>query len=154
MRIKALSESCDGQKFDDHQVFVQASFRIQQIAQIVVKYIMKYLFWILFLMSAVAFFTPLQVQENTGLGLDKIVHIGLFAVLTLLGVLSYKKAAMPVILLLFFYVFASELIQKNYIPHRSFDVYDILADCVGVVLGLLIISGFRLPPEAGRRRPE
>jgi VanZ family protein len=37
------------------------------------------------------------------------------------------------------YGIAIEFIQKDFIPHRSFDVFDIVADTVGCVTGYLVV---------------
>lgn len=98
----------------------------------------KLAFWIIWAASAVLFFSPLAVEERVGLGLDKIVHIVLFAALVILGLLTYQKYKIQVIVLLFFYTVTTELIQKHYIPHRNFDAFDILSDSIGIVFGILI----------------
>jgi VanZ family protein len=73
---------------------------------------------------------------------DKMVHIGLFAVLMFLWRSSFNLEVNNYNLLLLFsallYGVTVEFIQKYWIPNRSFDLYDVLADMTGSVLGLII----------------
>jgi VanZ family protein len=78
---------------------------------------------------------------------DKLVHIGLFAVLGFLimspaanGLLTDKmkwnffiKVAVAVSI----YGITTEFIQRFLIPGRSFDIFDWLADSIGAVIALL-----------------
>jgi len=74
--------------------------------------------------------------------LDKWVHIGLFAVLIFLWRSSFDWEVNNYNLLLLFsallYGLMVEFIQRYWIPNRSFDLYDVLSDMTGSVLGLLI----------------
>jgi VanZ family protein len=36
------------------------------------------------------------------------------------------------------YGIAIEFIQRNFVPHRSFDFFDIVADAVGCVVGFIV----------------
>ena len=73
---------------------------------------------------------------------DKWVHIGLFAVLIFLWRSSFDWEVNNYNLLLLFsallYGLMVEFIQRYWIPNRSFDLYDVLSDMTGSVLGLLI----------------
>ncbi len=81
---------------------------------------------------------------------DKVVHAGMFASLVFLFQLdSYNtaKARLKVTLLIIAVLLfgsLSEYIQYAYIPGRSGNIYDLIADGIGVVLGLLL---FRLLGE-------
>lgn len=78
---------------------------------------------------------------------DKWVHIGMFAIMAFfLCWGTYKNAVSPKKLLLYFilsgvaclaYGIVMEFVQKNYIPNRSFDVGDIIADGAGSLLGVV-----------------
>lgn len=74
--------------------------------------------------------------------LDKIVHVFLFAGLAMLWILYYRGkkeiTAFSVALILLIvsaYGVAVEFFQVNFIPNRSFDVWDIVADIAGAVCG-------------------
>ena len=73
---------------------------------------------------------------------DKWVHIGLFAILIFLWRSSFDLDFSNYNLLLLFsalvYGFLVELIQLYWVPNRSFDLYDVLADMTGSILGLYI----------------
>lgn len=76
---------------------------------------------------------------------DKWVHIGLFAVLSFLlcwwwyksqrSFASRRNAFLYAIIVCIIYGIIMEFVQKYWIPNRSFDVYDILADSLGSILG-------------------
>ena len=77
--------------------------------------------------------------------LDKWIHIFLFAILTILfcragsAVLGKKLRLLAYIAIgCFIYGVVMEFIQKYFIPFRSFDVGDIIADGIGSALGLII----------------
>lgn len=74
---------------------------------------------------------------------DKWVHIGLFAILCFMAcwVWSGAKNRVFVIRLLIaaaVYGLCIEFIQDQFIPNRSFDAGDWIADGVGAVLGIFI----------------
>jgi VanZ family protein len=78
---------------------------------------------------------------------DKWVHIGMFAILVFLWCWSSlprysiaanrKKVFIRVAVIAVLYGIAMEFIQKYFVPNRSFDFGDILADAAGSFLGFL-----------------
>ena len=76
---------------------------------------------------------------------DKLVHIGLFLTLVFLWILPSRERAsnegnnekiyVGITLAFIGYGIAIEFIQLYFIPHRSFDFFDILADSAGCGLG-------------------
>ncbi|RYE01090.1 MAG: VanZ family protein [Sphingobacteriales bacterium] len=85
---------------------------------------------------------------------DKWVHIGLFGLLTVLlcwcGPFRSARAFWTIGLLLTLYGIGVEFVQDRWVPHRSFDLYDWLADIAGAVAGLWLWA--RLLPRLVRRR--
>ena len=73
---------------------------------------------------------------------DKLVHIGLFAVLIFLWRSSFDLEFRTYHLVLLFsaliYGLAVEFIQRYFVANRDFDLYDVVADMIGAVLGLAI----------------
>lgn len=77
------------------------------------------------------------------LPIDKVVHFTLFFVLCFLCMYPYKKTGiakksrLPWFLLIMisaiFYGIIIEFVQRDFIPNRSFDVWDIAADTVGSI---------------------
>src|SRR6478609_10403519 len=126
----------------------------------VIKFSMKLnlkSFWpgvLWFLLSCVAFFLPgAALPDNDWFGkieLDKIIHIGLFAVMILLWCLPlFQRPAftsrIPSLLIIipsafFGYSILVEFIQHFFIPGRSFDLMDILADALGCVVGFVLVK--------------
>jgi len=78
---------------------------------------------------------------------DKWIHIGLFSILSFLfcwgilkiGVREYnlKKNFIQTAICCLLYGILMELVQRYFIPNRSFDSGDILADGVGSAAGLI-----------------
>jgi len=77
---------------------------------------------------------------------DKVVHMGLFGSLALsiffyfeqlstIGFKSIRAKALSLILCIL-YGIAMEYYQKYFVPSRSFDVIDMLADAIGALLAL------------------
>jgi H+/Cl- antiporter ClcA len=106
-----------------------------------------------FIISTVLFTLPGTAfpHENwlDKIGFDKWVHVGLFVVLVTLWCWSLytlatgksagklKQSFILVALLGVAYGVAIEFIQKYFIPFRSFDVNDMLADGIGCAIGLI-----------------
>jgi len=76
-------------------------------------------------------------------GVDKIVHLTSFMVLEILSLKyffsSHLKSAFIVIAITILYGVFIEIIQI-YVPGRSFEWWDIVADFAGIILGYFVIS--------------
>jgi len=80
--------------------------------------------------------------------LDKWVHIFLFMILVILWSKAYshkkdthsgsRKIFLQIMITGIVYGIAMEIVQKYFIPFRSFDFGDIIADAIGCVVGYLI----------------
>ncbi|MFT3902241.1 MAG: VanZ family protein [Niabella sp.] len=79
--------------------------------------------------------------------LDKWVHIVMFAGLVWLfcrwralshGQMPGVKMFLLIMLAVFVYGFGMEFVQKYFIPNRSFDMHDVMADGIGCLLGFLV----------------
>ena len=74
--------------------------------------------------------------------LDKWVHVTLFSILVFLWrsafQLPWRGYNLMLLLLAAGYGIGVEYVQEAWVPNRSFDVYDILADITGSVAGLMI----------------
>jgi len=80
--------------------------------------------------------------------LDKWIHVFLFMVLVIVWNKVYsdkkniqnniRKIFFQIMIIGFLYGIAMELVQKYFIPFRSFDIGDILADGAGCFIGYLI----------------
>ncbi|HEX2683505.1 MAG TPA: VanZ family protein [Ferruginibacter sp.] len=75
---------------------------------------------------------------------DKWIHTGLFAILVLLFIYPVSRTSLPVpikknialkiAIAACIWGLTTEFIQKFFIPDRSFDLFDLAADCLGVLL--------------------
>lgn len=73
---------------------------------------------------------------------DKFIHIFIFFILSALFLLptSNKNNKLIIITLLScFYGVLMEFVQKYYIPNRSFDFWDIIADIIGSFLSYALV---------------
>lgn len=75
-------------------------------------------------------------------GLDRVVHLLIFAA-PVLAALMAGLSAPWVLGILAVHGPVSELIQYSVLPHRSGDVFDALADVVGVVIGAMVYVVWR-----------
>lgn len=99
-----------------------------------------------FVLMCVLFFLPgSDLPERNWMAVvhfDKWVHIGLFAILIFLWRSSFNLDLnhynWVLLLSTLLYGLSVEFIQKFWTSGRSFDLYDVLADMAGGVLGLLI----------------
>ena len=74
--------------------------------------------------------------------LDKWVHVGLFAILSLLccagfGNNAYRRLAL-IFVVTVLYGLLVEIIQGAWVPNRSFDLFDLLADAGGSFFGIAV----------------
>jgi VanZ family protein len=90
-----------------------------------------------------------QIGWMENLPVDKVIHIFLFFVLVTLffwGIVSTKPGTANKRVLVFIaltallYGIAMEFVQKYWVPNRSFDEWDIVADGVGSFLPLLLVA--------------
>jgi VanZ family protein len=72
---------------------------------------------------------------------DKWVHIGLFALLTFLWCRAMPQYVVKTFLFVatacLLYGIAMEFVQGNWIPNRGFEVWDIIADATGCLIGFV-----------------
>ncbi|QGN59303.1 VanZ family protein [Nostocoides sp. HKS02] len=75
---------------------------------------------------------------------DKVVHVLLFLVPTVLGLLAGLRPTWVVVGLAV-HAPVSELVQHFFLPHRSGDIWDAVADLTGVLLGvgMVLVRGTR-----------
>jgi VanZ family protein len=89
--------------------------------------------WVLYL------YVPSGSDTVTVPHADKLVHAAVFALPALLGVLARVRPWL-VGAVLAVHAPVSEVVQHFWIPGRSGDPWDVVADLVGVALGLLLGS--------------
>ena len=93
---------------------------------------------IIFYFSSLSNPYPTPPPEQIAIPLNSILHICEFGLLTFLIFFGFFSKVKPIYLLSvsFFYAFLDE-IHQFFVPHRYFDVYDIVIDSVGVVFGFI-----------------
>jgi hypothetical protein len=99
-----------------------------------------------FLIMCILFFLPGSAlpQESwlDAIYFDKWVHVGLFAVLIFLWRssfnLDFNHYNWMLLFIALLYGLTVEFIQKYWVSNRSFDLYDVMADMTGSVIGLVV----------------
>ena len=86
---------------------------------------------------------------------DKFAHIGLFSVLVFLWILpplsrvtdkqKINRMYLWIAVAFVAYGIAIEFIQLNFVPHRSFDFFDIVANTIGCAFGGIAASKTAAP---------
>ena len=94
-------------------------------------------FAVVVLVSLAVLFAPASDVPSAPAGADKLVHLSLFAALTVTGRWAGVRRG-PLAGLLVLYAVASELLQSLAVIGRSTSPADGLADVAGVLLGLLV----------------
>ena len=94
-------------------------------------------FAVVVLVSLAVLFAPASDVPSAAAGVDKVVHLVLFAALALTGRWA-GIAARPLALLLLGYAAVSEVVQGLSALDRSMSPADWVADAVGVLLGLAL----------------
>jgi VanZ family protein len=102
------------------------------------------------IISTVLFLLPGAAIPKAGIldtaGIDKFVHVVLFFIMVVLWCLALrqkrdtserKKLFIKIGTAALVYGISIELIQHFFIPHRSFDLIDLIADAAGSALGLV-----------------
>lgn len=98
------------------------------------------------LIMSILFFLPGSAfpSENwlSKIYFDKLVHVGLFAILIFLwrSAFDSQSPGYNTILILsaILYGLTVEYIQRYFVPNRDFDLYDVIADTLGSIIGLFV----------------
>lgn len=95
-------------------------------------------FGVVLLLHLAALYWPRVEVQAPVVWSDKALHVILFAVPAVAGLLAGVRPAYLVTALAV-HAPASELLQHFLLPHRSGDPWDAVADVVGVVLGATLV---------------
>ena len=87
--------------------------------------------------SLAVLFAPPSGVPSSPPGVDKLVHLGLFALLALTGRWAGVRWRVLAVVLAG-YAAGSEVLQGTDLVGRDASVADLLADCAGVAAGLLL----------------
>lgn len=94
-----------------------------------------------------ALYVPRTPSVDTGLPLDKLVHGGLFAAVTWLGLRLGYRWIVPAMLA---QAGVSELVQHWFLPQRGGDIWDFVADAAGMALAVVItLTWPKTKPDSG-----
>lgn len=98
----------------------------------------RQILWVAFLIALaihfIALYSPGSAEQLGPSGVDKLVHICLFA-LIVTPALLLGFPVVPVICLAVAQAGVSEVLQAVWIPNRSGDILDLVADLLGIALG-------------------
>ncbi|MDA9312452.1 VanZ family protein [Vicingaceae bacterium] len=91
-------------------------------------------------------FSPLdKLIIKPPLGADKLAHIGMYALLGSSAIWTTSSKKWRYMLFIFAFVFAgaTEVIQHLFVLNRTGDLYDFIANSIGLVIILFILKRFR-----------
>ncbi len=107
------------------------------------KYFRILQFWLLLFLGCYLSLSPAPPQIMQVLS-DKLLHAAGYLTLYISCSLAYFVPAHSIRNLLLLLVFSSLIeIAQQYIPNRSFSYFDILANAVGLLLGLFLVRLFQ-----------
>lgn len=86
-----------------------------------------------------ALYVPRPPSVDSGLPLDKVAHIAIFAAVTWLGLRLGYRWIVPAMIA---QAAISELVQLWFLPSRGGDVWDFAADLTGIGLAVVISVTF------------
>lgn len=112
----------------------------------------RLVFAVVLVVHLAVLYTPDPDVPGTGVpGLDKATHLLVFAALTWAGLRAGLAAGwfVPAVLA---HAVVSELVQHHLLPGRAGDPWDVVADVVGVGLGVLAHRRRRPSPSGSPRR--
>ena len=102
----------------------------------------RLLFWSALIASYIAAILPQDMAPTIGDLSDKTLHFLAFAILTLLLFLSYRISLWKGIAYLLFYACFIE-VSQYFTPNRCSEWLDIVADSIGIAIGLLLYAGYK-----------
>ena len=91
-------------------------------------------------------FSPLdKLTFKPPIGADKLAHIAMYAIFGVLIVWTTFLRKRRYMSFAFAFVFAglTEVVQHFFIQNRTGDLFDFIANCVGLVLGLYLVKDLK-----------
>ncbi|WP_312858129.1 VanZ family protein [Pseudonocardia pini] len=89
-------------------------------------------------------FLPSSGVPSAPEGVDKLVHLAVFALLGATGRWA-RIPPLPLVVGLTVYAVGSEVLQGVLPIDRDFEILDVVADCLGVSLGVLLHAALTRP---------
>jgi len=113
----------------------------------------KLSFIVLILYCGLIFFLSSLSQielPSSVINFDKLLHISAYSVLGFLSYqtfINYKKESHTFISIIIPFVFSllygiSDEIHQSFVPGRESDVYDVITDAIGIIIGIFIYRRF------------
>ena len=100
-------------------------------------YFIRFIFFITVLITSVMSFISIDPSITKFLIQDKLLHFLAFAVITFFAYASnFKIKRIFLFLILILYGLSIEVIQ-NSLEYRTFELYDLLSDIIGVFVGYM-----------------
>jgi len=103
-----------------------------------IKRLIYWIFWIGFIATLIVTLIPSHSIPKTVIFWDKLQHSLAFFMLMLTGCMAYSKYHKHIFFYLILYGASIEIMQEFFTRTRNGDVYDIVADTVGIFFGWLV----------------
>jgi len=103
-----------------------------------IKRLIYWIFWIGFIATLIVTLMPSHSIPKSVIFWDKLQHSLAFFMLMLTGSMAYSKYNKHIFFYLILYGASIEIMQEFFTKTRNGDVYDIVADTIGITLGWLV----------------
>jgi VanZ family protein len=113
---------------------------MQKILKQILQQKWQILFWAFLSLVTFLLLIELAPKPQKIPHLDKIQHAVIFTILTLSAATAWKPHIYWLVAALILYGASTELFQGLFTVTRQASIYDWLADCVGIAIGLLIFA--------------
>ncbi|MBN1214039.1 MAG: VanZ family protein [Candidatus Lokiarchaeota archaeon] len=109
---------------------------------------------LLIILSSLSQPYPIQPPKGVTFYLNYILHIIEFAGLSFFAFFGFFKRIKSLSILLFCVLFAiSDEVHQFFVPNRFFDFFDILVDCIGIIIGYAFyLSILKIKKEIERKK--
>lgn len=74
--------------------------------------------------------------------LDKIAHFVMYFIFALLASLAFKLTNWQIFFLVFCYGLLMECVQHYFLTNRYFEIFDIIANIIGTIVGIMLIRNY------------
>lgn len=101
--------------------------------------------WALLILILMLMRPPSEMSDLSIKGLDKLAHFGVFAIMSFLYCLAYSqsgKKSLPWLIMLgvSLYGIITESLQSLSFTQRDFDIFDIIANIIGALAGVVFYT--------------
>lgn len=113
----------------------------------------RYALIVVILLQMCALYVPMPPGGGSSQGLDKVVHFVIFAVPVLVSAIG-GRSHWPCVIVMTVHAPVSEIVQAVFLPTRSGDPADVVADLLGIGAGCLLAPLIARRTASSNRRAD